>query len=1024
MAQPVFISHSSLDKDLAETLCRLLEAQGIRCWIAPRDVPPGSKWAEAIIHGIERSTAMVLIFSAHVNASEQVMNEVERAVGNKKPIFPLRVGQVAPSQELEYFISRRHWLDVSTTSVEAVAAQLADAIRPLLTAEVPARLRGAVAPAAPELVFSLDISRQGEQLKLSAHEHHMGQAQPVKHYEQIEVPFASVEADVDAMMTLLAQAASHSGSLAAPAWQAIKDKGAALYQQLLTPDIHAQLQTTTATMLVLALDDALVHIPWELLFDGHTFLCRRFSIGRTVSTPQPLVVSRRTLQKTPLSMLIIADPLGNLEAAAREGRTIHEELASEAHHLQVEVRGAPVGRTQVAQSLGQYDVLHYAGHATYDLQHPEQSGWLLADDPLTSTMIRQLGSTASMPALVFANACRSGQTGAWQGSPHAEQAIYGIANAFLLAGAQHYIGTFWDVPDEQSCAFAIGFYRQLSQGWRIGDALRRARQTLADRYGEAHVVWASYVLYGDPTSHYLTPLLAPATEVAAATTGAWRGDSVEASRRPRPGWRQKKHLTLAAGAFVLLAGLALAYFWPSPTPVVSPLTPAYQALEQGHIGDAQTRFQQLVEQPEKPIQSQGYVGLAAVALAQGDYAKALDWAQQAESLDPEVVYTHVVRGNVFLNQGKVAEATAAFRTATTKANGLPWQKAAAYDRLGRIYADQGEATQALDQYDKALQQRQDMAEVMANKAHLLTTLGKHEEALELYRRARQLDPDDPLTTALWQEAEGRQQLAEDTERQQRLDQLVTELLQTHQAGQTRQPAGDGWTSPPLTLAFLDFRYQGPPTARAGQADFLLLRMTQALQADGRVVIVDRALLDKLLAELKLSTSELADPQAALRVGRILSARLIATGSFVNAGETGQFNVRLIETETTRVKAATTEMVTQPEQLSGVIEQVAQALLAKLRQAYPLQGRIVQTTPEGVFLNLGAERGMAPGLVLQVFGKENPLEIDGKVVGYRREQVGFLEVVSVDGQFAQAKVLQLEPQTTLQQGWKVKEVEEQ
>ena len=228
---------------------------------------------------------------------------------------------------------------------------------------------------------------------------------------------------------------------------------------------------------------------------------------------------------------------------------------------------------------------------------------------------------------------------------------------------------------------------------------------------------------------------------------------------------------------------------------------------------------------------------------------------------------------------------------------------------------------------------------------------------------------------------------------------------------------------PLTLAFLDFRYQGPPTARAGQEDFLLLRMTQALQADGRVTIVERALLDKLLAELKLSSSELTDPQAALRVGKILSARLIATGSLIYPGETGQFSVRLIETETTRVKASATEIVTRPDRLSDVVAQVAQTLADTLRHTYPLQGRIVQVVPEGIFVNLGAERGMAPGLMLQVFGEESPLHIDGKVVGYRREPVGFLEVTSVEGQFAQAKVLQLEPQATLQPGWKVKEVQE-
>ena len=107
----------------------MLEARGINCWIAPRNVPPGAKYGETIVHAIEDASAMILIFSAHSNSSEQVMNEVERAVSKKKRIFPLKINDINPSTELEYFISRRHWLDASTESLEACTEQLAAAIR-------------------------------------------------------------------------------------------------------------------------------------------------------------------------------------------------------------------------------------------------------------------------------------------------------------------------------------------------------------------------------------------------------------------------------------------------------------------------------------------------------------------------------------------------------------------------------------------------------------------------------------------------------------------------------------------------------------------------------------------------------------------------------------------------------------------------------------------------------------------------------------------------------------------------------
>jgi len=48
MAYEVFISHSIKDKAAAEAVCAKLEEQKIRCWIAPRDIAPGTDWAEAL----------------------------------------------------------------------------------------------------------------------------------------------------------------------------------------------------------------------------------------------------------------------------------------------------------------------------------------------------------------------------------------------------------------------------------------------------------------------------------------------------------------------------------------------------------------------------------------------------------------------------------------------------------------------------------------------------------------------------------------------------------------------------------------------------------------------------------------------------------------------------------------------------------------------------------------------------------------------------------------------------------------
>src|SRR5262249_15940800 len=70
----VFISYSSRDTPTAERVCAALEESGqLRCWMAPRDIPPGANWSASIIEGIEASRVMVLIFSRHSNTSPQVL---------------------------------------------------------------------------------------------------------------------------------------------------------------------------------------------------------------------------------------------------------------------------------------------------------------------------------------------------------------------------------------------------------------------------------------------------------------------------------------------------------------------------------------------------------------------------------------------------------------------------------------------------------------------------------------------------------------------------------------------------------------------------------------------------------------------------------------------------------------------------------------------------------------------------------------------------------------------------------------
>jgi hypothetical protein len=148
MAKDVFVSYSQPDCACAFELVAQLEAGGVDCWIAPRDIAPAADWAAAIIEAISNARIMVLVFSASSNASPQVRREVERAAHKQVRILPFRIENVLPSQSLEYFLSAAHWLDAFPPPHTPHYQRLFEYLRAGANTEAAAKLLALGAPAA------------------------------------------------------------------------------------------------------------------------------------------------------------------------------------------------------------------------------------------------------------------------------------------------------------------------------------------------------------------------------------------------------------------------------------------------------------------------------------------------------------------------------------------------------------------------------------------------------------------------------------------------------------------------------------------------------------------------------------------------------------------------------------------------------------------------------------------------------------------------------------------------------------
>jgi hypothetical protein len=98
---------------VADAICHVLEENNIKCWIAPRDIPVGEKYAAVITRAIKECKITVLVFSEFSAVSPWVESEINIAFSNHKPIIPYKVDHTKLSDYDEFYLmlNNRHWIE-------------------------------------------------------------------------------------------------------------------------------------------------------------------------------------------------------------------------------------------------------------------------------------------------------------------------------------------------------------------------------------------------------------------------------------------------------------------------------------------------------------------------------------------------------------------------------------------------------------------------------------------------------------------------------------------------------------------------------------------------------------------------------------------------------------------------------------------------------------------------------------------------------------------------------------------------
>lgn len=82
----------------------VLNRNGIASWMAPADIPAGSKYAQVINKAIRDCACMMLLLSDASQNSVWVAREVERAVNYRKEIIPVQLEELVLNEEFEFYL--------------------------------------------------------------------------------------------------------------------------------------------------------------------------------------------------------------------------------------------------------------------------------------------------------------------------------------------------------------------------------------------------------------------------------------------------------------------------------------------------------------------------------------------------------------------------------------------------------------------------------------------------------------------------------------------------------------------------------------------------------------------------------------------------------------------------------------------------------------------------------------------------------------------------------------------------------
>ena len=470
----VFLSHATPDKAWVLTLAKRLEGLGLRVFVDALEIDPGDNWVIRLSDALERSRYLVLVLSNHTEGRPWVMQEWTSWMAGHGPLgrlLPVKIDAV----DLPFILKATQAIDATHRDAQRTADALFNVVGDpaALSSDDARRL-----VLGRDLVFTL--SRDDELTVVTPSGERRQAPLPWKKDNRFGIAylgFSKLHREPVTEAAPRTELFQHARTLGSLLFDALFDEtDAARLDELIGPD-------RPRPVIQVRSDDAvLLSLPWELLYHNDVFLVREGRIDLVRATPT--AVAGTTLlkePKTPFKLVVnVSAPEGSHLSYEAESYRITlataehcpmaaTELGTLADLVETVDREAPTG-------------VHFSGHGKPGallFESDEGLDDLVPMHDVLEALRRRLPDDRRVPPFFYLATCHGNEpAGLEQHEPGSSSAAVQLHQE----GVTEVVGYSGPIVDELSTRAEEALYEAIAEGLPTRDAVRRARDRLAQPY--------------------------------------------------------------------------------------------------------------------------------------------------------------------------------------------------------------------------------------------------------------------------------------------------------------------------------------------------------------------------------------------------------------------------------------------------------------------------------------------------------------------------------------------------------------